>query len=84
MDATPFVTLVAGNTYGTKDDFLDAANSWGHMAEFFFSFPLSLRLNRNTRPTLKIFLRQLRLLRSGSAQLGDWFQRLKRLIICAV
>ena len=24
MDATPFVAFPAGNTYGTKDDFLDA------------------------------------------------------------
>ena len=41
MDATPFVAFLAGNTYGTKDDFLDAVSSGCQPAEF-FSFALSL------------------------------------------
>ena len=64
MDATPFVAFLVGNTYGTKDYILDAVSSGGQPAEF-LSFALSLRLNRNTRPTPKMFLRQLKLLRSG-------------------
>ena len=64
MDATPFVAFLAGNTYGTKDDFLDAVSSAGQPVAF-LSFPLLLRLNIHTRPTVKMFLRQLKLLRSG-------------------
>ena len=49
MDATPFVAFLAGNTDGTKDDFLDAVIS-GVQPGGFLSFALSLRLNTNTRP----------------------------------
>ena len=63
MDATPFVAFLTGNTYGTKDDLLDAVHPGGHPAEL-LCFALSLRLNKDTRPTLKMFLRQLRSLRS--------------------
>ena len=64
MNAVPFVTFLAGNTYRTKDDFLDILSSRGPSAEF-LSFALSLGLKACTRPTLKMFLRQFQLLRGG-------------------
>ena len=67
VDAMPFVAFLVGNTYRTKDDFLDAVSSGGQPAEF-LSFALSLRLNRHTCPTL----RQLKLLRSGK-RTARWF-----------
>ena len=70
MDATPFVAFMADNTYGIKDDFLDAVSFGGQPAEF-LSFALSLRLNRNTRAA-QMFLRQLKLLRSGK-HTAKWF-----------
>ena len=71
MDATPFVAFLAGNTYGAKNDFPEAVTSWGQLAEF-LSFALSLCLKRNTRPTLPMFLRQLKLWRSGKCT-ARWF-----------
>ena len=70
MDAMPFVIL-PGRTYRTEEDFPDAVSFGGKPAKL-LSFALSLRLNRNTRPTLKMFLRQFRLLHS-SKRTARWF-----------
>ena len=64
MDATPFVAFQVGNIYGTKDDVLDAIGSGGQPVEF-LSFAFALRLNRTTRPIIKMFRRRLKLLRSS-------------------
>ena len=71
MDATPFVAFLAGNTYGTENDFLDAASSGGQPAEF-LSFCFATSFKQNTRPTLKMFLRHLKL-RCSDKHTARWF-----------
>ena len=71
MDAEPFVDFLSAETYTTKEAFLDAVVSGGQPAEF-VPFSLSLRANRNTRPTLKAFRKQLKLMRSRNST-ARWF-----------